>query len=47
MTRICCLSSGFHEAVGDVMALSVQTPEHMKKLGLIKEVPTDPGKETF
>uniref|UniRef100_A0A0B7AMD0 Angiotensin-converting enzyme n=1 Tax=Arion vulgaris TaxID=1028688 RepID=A0A0B7AMD0_9EUPU len=32
---------GFHEAVGDVMSLSVQTPEHMKILGLINEVPTD------
>jgi peptidyl-dipeptidase A len=32
---------GFHEAVGDVMSLSVQTPEHMKILGLIDEVPTD------
>ncbi|CAL1546901.1 unnamed protein product [Lymnaea stagnalis] len=37
-------NNGFHEAVGDVMALSVQTPEHLKVLGLIKEIPTD--KET-
>uniref|UniRef100_A0A0B7ANC9 Angiotensin-converting enzyme n=1 Tax=Arion vulgaris TaxID=1028688 RepID=A0A0B7ANC9_9EUPU len=34
-------NDGFHEAVGDVMALSVQTPEHMKKLNLIPEIPTD------
>ncbi|CAG5132175.1 unnamed protein product [Candidula unifasciata] len=37
-------NDGFHEAVGDVMTLSVQTPEHMKKLNLVKEIPSD--KET-
>ncbi|XP_035228335.1 angiotensin-converting enzyme-like isoform X2 [Stegodyphus dumicola] len=35
---------GFHEAIGDVMALSVSTPEHWVKIGLIKEVEDD--KET-
>ncbi|XP_071039889.1 angiotensin-converting enzyme [Parasteatoda tepidariorum] len=29
-------NSGFHEAVGDVLALSVSTPDHMKKIGLLK-----------
>jgi peptidyl-dipeptidase A len=29
---------GFHEAVGDVMALSVQTPAHLKKVGLLPEI---------
>ncbi|XP_054707050.1 angiotensin-converting enzyme-like [Uloborus diversus] len=29
---------GFHEAVGDVLALSVATPNHLKKIGLLKEV---------
>ncbi|XP_066993872.2 angiotensin-converting enzyme isoform X3 [Anabrus simplex] len=26
---------GFHEAVGDVMSLSVSTPKHLKKIGLL------------
>ncbi|EEB18604.1 Angiotensin-converting enzyme precursor, putative [Pediculus humanus corporis] len=26
---------GFHEAIGDVMALSVSTPKHLKKIGLL------------
>lgn len=25
---------GFHEAIGDVLALSVSTPKHMAKIGL-------------
>ncbi|CAG5130978.1 unnamed protein product [Candidula unifasciata] len=32
---------GFHEAVGDVIALSVQTPEHMKSIGLLHSVSND------
>ncbi|CAG0894908.1 unnamed protein product [Darwinula stevensoni] len=28
---------GFHEAVGDVIALSVMTPKHMVKIGLLSE----------
>lgn len=27
---------GFHEAVGDVLALSVATPKHLQKIGLLK-----------
>lgn len=27
---------GFHEAIGDTIALSVSTPKHLRKLGLIK-----------
>lgn len=27
---------GFHEAVGDVLALSVSTPKHLEKIGLLK-----------
>ncbi|XP_076067061.1 angiotensin-converting enzyme-like isoform X1 [Oratosquilla oratoria] len=33
---------GFHEAVGDVLALSVATPKHLHKIGLLKEVFDDP-----
>ena len=36
--------SGFHEAVGDVMALSVATPKHLKKIGLLDNVENDNGK---
>lgn len=28
---------GFHEAVGDLIALSVSTPQHLKKVGLLEE----------
>lgn len=32
---------GFHEAVGDVIALSASTPSHLKNIGLLEETPTD------
>nr|XP_006816593.1 PREDICTED: angiotensin-converting enzyme-like [Saccoglossus kowalevskii] len=32
---------GFHEAVGDTIALSVQTPEHLYKVGLLDEFVQD------
>lgn len=32
---------GFHEAIGDVMSLSVSTPGHLKKIGLLSEVVED------
>ncbi|EFX86561.1 hypothetical protein DAPPUDRAFT_307858 [Daphnia pulex] len=33
---------GFHEAVGDTLALSVTTPKHLKEIGLLDEsTPTD------
>ncbi len=34
-------NDGFHEAIGDALTLSI-TPEYLKKLGLLKEVPNDP-----
>lgn len=34
--------SGFHEAVGDVLALSVATPKHLQKVGLLSKVDDDP-----
>ncbi|KAH9492523.1 hypothetical protein Btru_046312 [Bulinus truncatus] len=34
-------NDGFHEAVGDVMALSVQTPEHLHKIKLTDKVSND------
>lgn len=34
---------GFHEAIGDVMALSVSTPAHLHKIGLLDHVTNDKG----
>ncbi|XP_072029767.1 angiotensin-converting enzyme-like [Amphiura filiformis] len=33
---------GFHEAVGDVLALSVSTPKHLQDVGLLDDVVDDP-----
>ena len=32
---------GFHEAVGDTLALSVETPQHLHKVGLLDSLPTN------
>lgn len=32
---------GFHEAVGDVLSLSVSTPKHLEKIGLLKNFVLD------
>uniref|UniRef100_A0A8C3XMN8 Angiotensin-converting enzyme n=1 Tax=Chelydra serpentina TaxID=8475 RepID=A0A8C3XMN8_CHESE len=32
---------GFHEAIGDVMSLSVSTPGHLQKIGLLRQVTQD------
>ena len=34
---------GFHEAVGDTISLSVSTPQHLVKIGLLKEYTHDEG----
>lgn len=34
---------GFHEAIGDVMSLSVSTPSHLKKIGLLSSATEDEG----
>ena len=34
---------GFHEAVGDTMSLSVDTPQHLKNIGLLQEYSNDTG----
>lgn len=40
--KICKLANpGFHEAVGDVLSLSVSTPKHLKKIGLLTAVEDD------
>ncbi|XP_053555757.1 angiotensin-converting enzyme [Bombina bombina] len=33
---------GFHEAIGDVLSLSVSTPGHLQKIGLLESVTNDP-----
>ena len=35
-------NDGFHEAIGDTIALSI-TPEYLKKIGLLDKVPPDSG----
>ena len=37
------VNPGFHEAVGDLMSLSVDTTTHLQKLGLLKNYTTDEG----
>lgn len=35
--------SGFHEAIGDTMALSASTPQHLHKIGLLTNIENDEG----
>lgn len=37
--------TGFHEAVGDTISLSVSTPKHLRKIGLLPEEPDDAQSE--
>lgn len=37
---------GFHEAIGDVLSLSVSTPKHLQTIELLESVTSDNGKET-
>lgn len=36
---------GFHEAIGDVLSLSVSTPKHLEAIELLKSVTSDDGKD--
>ena len=36
---------GFHEAVGDTMSLSVDTPQHLQKIGLLDDYSNDTSKK--
>ena len=38
--------TGFHEAIGDVMSLSVSTPAHLEEIGLLPGYIPDPGNHT-
>lgn len=37
---------GFHEAIGDVLSLSVSTPKHLHSIKLLDSLVADSGKET-
>lgn len=37
----CVYFAGFHEAVGDVISLSVGTQSHLHKLNLLPDIPSD------
>lgn len=37
---------GFHEAIGDVLSLSVSTPKHLQTINLLESVTSDIGKQT-
>lgn len=34
MLKYICIIPGFHEAVGDTIALSVASPKHLRRVGL-------------
>lgn len=36
---------GFHEAIGDTIALSVENPKHLKSVGLLYAVGENKGKK--
>lgn len=36
---------GFHEAIGDVLSLSVSTPKHLETINLLDSVTDDDGKK--
>ena len=38
---------GFHEAIGDLMTLSVMTPSHLHKIGLLDKFEEDEGEFYF
>jgi hypothetical protein len=40
--KACNIKTGFHEAIGDVLALSVATPKHMAKLGYLDSEELNP-----
>lgn len=38
------VSTGFHEAVSEAVILSVMTPKHMHRIGLLSNITDDYGK---
>lgn len=41
-----CSIEGFHEAIGDTMALSASTPQHLHKIGLLENLQNDRGSKS-
>lgn len=39
-------NDGFHEAIGELMSMSMSTPKHLAEIGLLQEVPESKGKGT-
>lgn len=39
--------SGFHEAVSEAVGLSVHTPRHLHRIGLLNNITDDYGKNLF
>lgn len=36
-------NDGFHEAIGELMSMSVSTKKHLHTVGLLKDIEDDPG----
>ena len=43
--RFCSIFLGFHEAIGDTMALAVNTPAHLEGLGLLPDTSSSGSKD--
>ena len=41
----CIILIGFHEAIGDTMALAVVTPKHLEKIGLLEKGQTEENED--
>lgn len=37
-------NDGFHEAIGELMSMSVATTKHLQSVGLMEVIEDDPGK---
>ncbi len=40
-------NNGFHEAIGELMSMSVATTKHLHTIGLLDSNEDDPGKVTY
>ena len=42
-SKVVCNFAGFHEGVADIVSLSFQTPEHLREIGLLDQLPNGTG----
>ncbi len=42
-----CVCSGFHEAIGELMAMAAATPKYLNKIGLMEELVEDEEQVCF